>query len=531
MIKKVGLFLFLISTAFLSWLVLYSVGYMRPSFDPLDNISPVPKQPITLALVGDIMLDRGVANSVKKNFNGDFSKIFENVPELKLTDITFGNLEGPITTSNNRRGSIYSFKMDPTVAGVLSEAGFDVVSFANNHIGDYGQIGFNDTLKYLNENNILYAGAGINIEDASITRIINVRGKKIGFLGFTDVGPNWMAAKENTPGILLASNPDFERIITREKEMVDYLVVSFHWGDEYKPATDRQKDLAIRAVSAGADVIVGHHPHVIQEDTVINGKPVLFSLGNFVFDQSSPPQTKTGLIAVISFNPDNTISLDKFSSDRDSTFRPQAPRDFEESDVISIKEDEIKKVAFVCPKPKEKQLNLSLISFPRPEPIEGYIPKDLVLIPKEYTITKNVCITNVAYGAFKNLSDDMKKQGLVLLVRYGFRDNDLQESLVSSFAENGKSSFVAPVGQSEHVLGMAFDFASGTSSGSFVASKEYQYLKANAYKYGFVQSYKGDSGGKTMIPNEPWHWRYVGKNLALAIKSSGLPTNLFLNSY
>jgi poly-gamma-glutamate synthesis protein (capsule biosynthesis protein) len=292
-------------------------------------------------MVGDIMLDRGVARSVNNNFDGDFSKVFENVSELKQTDITFGNLEGPITTSTNKRGSIYSFKMEPSVAGVLSNAGFDIISFANNHVGDYGQEGFEDTLKYLNENNILAAGAGLNIEDTSLARIITVRGKKIGFLGFTDVGPDWMAATEKSPGVILASNPNMEKIISTEKEKVDYLVVSFHWGIEYKPVNDRQRELATKAVSAGADVVVGHHPHVIQDDIVINGKPVLFSLGNFVFDQTTPPQTKVGMVAVVTLNTDGTISLDRFSSERDSTFRPSSFRLFKDSDAVLEQKKEI----------------------------------------------------------------------------------------------------------------------------------------------------------------------------------------------
>lgn len=333
--KKTVFITIFLSILFLGVLLEYSVQYIsNPTFDLILPTKIESKKPVTLSLVGDIMLGRGLAISVNKNLEGNYFSIFENVPELKDTDITFGNLEGPITDSTDKQGSIYSFKFDAVVAQVLQSAGFDVVSFANNHVGDYGRGGFVDTLNILAQNNILFAGAGINNVDAESVRIINVRGKKIGFLGFSDVGPEWIVATENNPGILLASNKNFESIITREKAKVDFLVVSFHFGDEYKPATNRQKDLATRAVKSGADVIVGHHPHVIQEDTIIDGKPVLYSLGNFVFDQKNPPQTKVGMVAVITFNNDGTISLEKFSSDRDSFYRPSALRPFESKDAI-----------------------------------------------------------------------------------------------------------------------------------------------------------------------------------------------------
>lgn len=531
MIKKVGIIIFLFGVLFLIQLFTRTVKTLEnPTITPVAaTVISTPEKPVTLLMVGDMIFDRGIKRSVENNFTGDFSKLFENVPELNLVDITFGNLEGPITQSNDKRGSIYSFKFEPRVADALSGAGFDVVSFSNNHVGDYGQEGFVDTLKYLFNEDILFAGAGLNKSEALTAKVINVRGKKVGFLAFTDVGPNWMEAKENYPGIVLASDPNLDQIITIEKSKVDYLIVSFHWGEEYKAVTDRQKDLAKTAVSSGADVVVGHHPHVMQETTEIDGKPVIFSLGNFIFDQTTPSQTKVGMVALVTFGLDGSISLNTFASDRDSQYRPSAIRTLKEGDIIG--NQEIKKVVFSCPKSSDTRSSLRFISFPRPEPIEGYIPPDLVLIPDEYSVTKNTCITKSTYETFLTMRKDMQKQGLSLLVKYGFRSNDLQEFLVTSFSEKGRSSFVAPVGQSEHVLGTGFDFASGTSLGIFAKSPEYQFLKSNGYKYGFVQSFEGGINDPTKIPNEPWHWRYVGKNTASAIKASGLPANLFLNSY
>lgn len=532
MIKKVGIIIFLLLVLLLAWLLDYTTTYIKSQDIILPTISNNEKyKPITLFFVGDMMLNRGVSNSVNKNLHGDFSKVFENVPELKQADITFGNLEGPITTSNDRRGSIYSFKMEPVISDVLKNAGFDIVSFANNHVGDYGQEGFSDTINYLNNSSVLFTGAGLDKTDASTARIIEIRGKKIGFLGFTDVGPNWMKATDKSSGILLASDPDFEKIISSQKERVDYLVVSIHWGEEYKVVNDRQRELATRAVVSGADIIVGHHPHVIQEDIVINGKPVIFSLGNFIFDQTTPEQTKIGMVAAITIDKNGSISLDKFASSRDKYLRPSHIRLLEENDVISENENQIiDKNTFECPKPNKSVETVILTSFPRKKALVNYIPGNLVLLPKKYSLNKNICVSSVALEAFELMQKDMNKKSLKVLVRYAFRSNDSQEALISSFIERGKGNLVAPLGQSEHILGTAFDLASGTSMSYFSESNEYKYLKENAYKYGFVQSFNGDPSDENHIPNEPWHWRYVGVKIATTVKRTGLPVNLFLKS-
>jgi poly-gamma-glutamate capsule biosynthesis protein CapA/YwtB (metallophosphatase superfamily)/LAS superfamily LD-carboxypeptidase LdcB len=527
MIKKIGLIVFFVTAAFLLSLLQYTARYIKNA--PVDlPLSSADRQPITIALVGDMMFDRGVARSVLQNYGGDFSRLFEYVPELRSTDITFGNLEGPITTSTDRRGSIYSFKMNPSVAQTVRTAGFDVVSFANNHVGDYGMSGFVDTMQHLSDAGVFYAGAGVTKDDASRARIIAVKNKKIGFLGFTDVGPDWMKATTISPGVLLASDPDFETILTREKQLVDYLVVSFHFGTEYVPTTSRQRELATRAVAFGADIVVGHHPHVIQEDIVIEGKPVFFSLGNFIFDQRTPVQATKGMVAVVTINIDDTITVDRFVSERDTTFRAGPLRPFEDRDAI---QQILPKKAFSCPVPVKAVPSLRLVSFPVAKPLSNYIPSDLVIVPKKYTNGTSVCAAMRAYDAFVILHDAMDKEGLSLKITYGFRGNDIQEALIAAFAEKGKSAFVAPVGQSEHILGTAFDFASGTTNDAFVHSPEYAFLRTHGYKYGFVQSFNGESTDETNTPAEPWHWRYIGIKTATAAKESGLPINLFLKSY
>lgn len=264
---------------------------------------------VTLTFGGDIMLDRGVERSVEKNFAGDFFELFKNVaPILQNDDISFANLEGPVSDLGRNVGSIYSFRMNPVVLPVLKNAGIDIVSFANNHVGDYSKVAFDDTIQLLEKNNIAMAGAGTNYSDAKNPTIIEKNDMRIGYLAFTDVGPNWLSAKEESSGILLASDPNFSQIISEAKINVDVLVVSVHWGDEYKPHNKRQAELAHLAIDAGADIIAGHHPHVAQDIEIYKDKLIIYSMGNFIFDQYFSEETMQGLIVQLKVNKNGVIS-------------------------------------------------------------------------------------------------------------------------------------------------------------------------------------------------------------------------------
>lgn len=250
-----------------------------------------------LLFVGDIMLDRGVEGMIKKFGNGDFAFVFQYLDFLKDADLVFGNLEGPVSDKGRDLGNLYSFRMDPKTLSLLKMYGFTIFSLANNHVGDWSREAFEDTLHRLEEAGILYTGAGKNKEDVTQPEIITLNETKIGFLGFTDVGPNWLAAGSTTSGILLASDPEFKSIISHAKPQSDILIVSFHWGDEYKQlSNDRQKMLARGAIDAGADVVIGHHPHVIEEIEEYKEGIIVYSLGNFIFDQYFSKETMEGMV-------------------------------------------------------------------------------------------------------------------------------------------------------------------------------------------------------------------------------------------
>lgn len=254
--------------------------------------------PIHIVAVGDIMLDRGVSYIVGKAGAGDLYFPFAHIrTEIAAADIAFGNLEGPVSDQGNNVGSMYSFRMPVENVRVLEDVGFDVLSFANNHVGDWNIAAFTDTLTRFAASRVALTGAGMNRAEAERPVVREILGTRIGFLGFSDVGPNWIRATEDRPGILIASVEDIDRLVRQARPQVDILIVSFHFGEEYQTTSNaRQRMLAHAAVDAGADAVIGHHPHVGQEVEEYHGAPIAYSLGNFVFDQRFSEDTSKGLL-------------------------------------------------------------------------------------------------------------------------------------------------------------------------------------------------------------------------------------------
>jgi poly-gamma-glutamate synthesis protein (capsule biosynthesis protein) len=253
---------------------------------------------VTLFFVGDIMLDRGVELEIKKNGNSDFKFPFLKIEkDLKEADILFGNLEGPISDKGQKVGSIYSFRMDPKAIDGLLFSGFDVLSVANNHMFDYGREAMEDTFFRLKETRIDYVGGGFNEAEAYAPKIKEINGTKIAFLDFTNLGSPYWEAKENRSGIAWLDKERLENSIKEAKKKSDIIIVSMHFGDEYKTSpTPGQKELARLAVDSGANLVIGHHPHVIQPVEKYQEGYVAYSLGNFIFDQNFSEETMKGLI-------------------------------------------------------------------------------------------------------------------------------------------------------------------------------------------------------------------------------------------
>ncbi len=279
-------------------------------------------EPYTLIFVGDLMLSRGVAYQIKKHGN-DFTYPFEKIADtLRSADLAFGNLEGPISSRGTNQGSIYSFRADPRVIEGLTFAGFDALSLANNHIFDWGKFAVEDTINLLRKNNIRPVGAGMNYDDANAARVVAIGDLRLAIFAYTNLYPKTLWAN----GGVGISEFDPEKIrdrIRAIRENVDIIIVSLHWGEEYAPhPSEYQKEIAHALVDAGADIIVGHHPHVVQEVERYNGGWIAYSLGNFVFDQNFSERTRRGAIARVTVRGKKITGIELISVRINDTFQP-----------------------------------------------------------------------------------------------------------------------------------------------------------------------------------------------------------------
>lgn len=256
------------------------------------------EETIHLGFVGDMMFDRGVQSHILRYGGGDPDFSFEKIQtHLKTFDVLFGNLEGPASDQGADQGSVYSFRMSPTVVSALARVGFSVVSVANNHMGDFGEEAMADTFRRLDDASIVYSGGGMTSAEAYDPKTITVRGTRISFLAFSEFGKNYLEAKEYGPGIAVISRESLQTSITRAKETSDVVVVSFHFGDEYESEpNDYQKEIAHLAIDLGADLVVGHHPHVVGPLVRYKEGYIAYSLGNFIFDQNFSRETMEGAV-------------------------------------------------------------------------------------------------------------------------------------------------------------------------------------------------------------------------------------------
>ncbi len=277
-----------------------------------------------LLFSGDIMFDRGVYNFIDEIGLGNYSFSFLKSGFIKDADVAFANLEGPISGRGKDSGSVYSFRFNTAAASALADAGFDVLSVANNHIADWGAEAFEDTLKILADNKILATGGGEKRDEAVQPKIIERNGVKIGFLGFSDVGPDWLEATNDKAGVLIVKDSNFSSVIREAAKKTDVLAVSIHFGEEYQTMpTKRQKILAREAIDAGAKIVIGHHPHVIQDLEYYKGGVIAYSLGNFVFDQNFSDETMRGLVLEIILKGRDIVSVSQHKIKINNFFQPE----------------------------------------------------------------------------------------------------------------------------------------------------------------------------------------------------------------
>ncbi|MHB1296829.1 MAG: CapA family protein [Anaerolineae bacterium] len=240
---------------------------------------------VELVAVGDIMLGRVVGEHIQED-GARYPFANEGIQALLAgADLTIGNLECPISDRGTPEVKEYTFRAAPAAIEGLQDAGMDVLSLANNHLGDYGPDATRDTLRLLDEAGITVVGAGQNVTEARQARVVEVDGLRIAFLAYNQVGPYSFAAGENSPGHAWMDAEVMASAVRAARAEADMVVVSCHWGYEYALyASAQQQELAQGLMEAGADLVIGHHPHVVQGLAFGEKGLAFFSLGNFVFD-------------------------------------------------------------------------------------------------------------------------------------------------------------------------------------------------------------------------------------------------------
>ncbi len=240
--------------------------------------------PVRLVFAGDVMLDDGPGRLIARG--GDPLAPFE--PWLRNADVAIGNLEVPIAAAGTGKAmdsKIYTFRADPGVTRVL-RGRFQALSVANNHAGDYGHAAFLETLQHVRAAGIVPFGGGTHLADAHEPLWIERAGLKIAVLAYNEFKPRAFEAGPHWPGAAWSEDDQVVNDIRAARRAGADVVIPFmHWGweRERQPST-RQRALAERMIAAGADAIVGGHPHVTQGSDTVRGRPVIWSLGNFVFD-------------------------------------------------------------------------------------------------------------------------------------------------------------------------------------------------------------------------------------------------------
>jgi poly-gamma-glutamate capsule biosynthesis protein CapA/YwtB (metallophosphatase superfamily) len=274
-----------------------------------------PAARLTVVAGGDIMPVQAVAAVVDRE---GADSLFAHVGDpLRAADIAFANLEAPLTRrgapsrgkepEDLESGRDYLFRGSPAVAGALGRAGFDVVSLANNHAMDYGAVGLMDTIAVLTRAGVRAVGAGPTLDEARRPVIIERRGVRVAVLAYSDVIPRLSVATAAAPGVAPArglwstrsAEDEIADGIRSARGHADNVIVSVHWGTESQTMPDcRQITLGRRMLDAGATVVLGHHPHVLQPVVSRDRRLLAYSLGNLVASPRGQLARETALLTI-----------------------------------------------------------------------------------------------------------------------------------------------------------------------------------------------------------------------------------------
>jgi poly-gamma-glutamate synthesis protein (capsule biosynthesis protein) len=263
----------------------------------LGAVSPAPGQrtepSVVLRFGGDCLLSGYYESAVDSP-----DRAFRNFDLFQDDDLSFVNLESCVTTRGEAVAKPYNFRTNPRFIAVLRAAGIDLVNIANNHIYDYGDQGLYDTISSLDSLGLPYVGAGKNEAEAHRPFLATLRGKRFAFLGYYR-GGEAPPAQGNRPGVAERSLRLMSRDIrsARRNQHADHVIVSLHWGKEKSETPERwQRRVARALIDAGADAVIGHHPHVLQGIERYRKGIIAYSLGNLIFGGNSRDTYDTAIL-------------------------------------------------------------------------------------------------------------------------------------------------------------------------------------------------------------------------------------------
>lgn len=252
---------------------------------------------LSVVAVGDIMLGNHTEEFIRK-FGPEYP--FAGTDSiLRSGDITLGNLEAAFAENGTPFDKRFTFKVPPEFAASLPEAGFNVLNLANNHILDYGEEALHRTIEVLDSLSLSYCGAGNDKKSACEPTILEKNGFKIAVFGYSMTFPSEFWATDSSGGTCFPYESMLKRTIPHYDSTCDIVIANFHWGRELKnQPRDYQQKMARRVIDLGADLVIGHHPHVLQGMEIYKNRLIAYSLGNFCFSSYSRRATESVILKV-----------------------------------------------------------------------------------------------------------------------------------------------------------------------------------------------------------------------------------------
>ena len=282
--------------------------------------SPAKAEPLTILFAGDIMLADGPGRLIAAG--GDPFAPF--AATLAAADYRIGNLECAVATGGAAQASkLWSFRAHPETLKVL-RGRFDAVSLANNHSGDFGPLALLETRRHLDAAGIAHFGSGPDLSEAHRPLWIDKKGLKIAVLGYNEYKPRRFEAGPQTPGIAWSEDEQvIADIRTAKAAGADHVIPFMHWGWEKNTQPDeRQRQFARRLIDEGASLVIGSHPHVTQGTEIYRGKPIIYSLGNFVFDGFNYENGRRGWLLRLQIDRDGVRHWETLAADLDHDGTP-----------------------------------------------------------------------------------------------------------------------------------------------------------------------------------------------------------------